>query len=702
MTKNSRMSFLVAVMLLLAAAGLRIVNITTLPFGLHDQEIVDIRLAENVRQGDVQVFFDVNGEGREGAYPMMLAALSAFFGRGTLIYHLISAWTGLIMLAGVYALARRLYGDLAGIAAMALLAFSFWPILLSRTLGRETLLPLLTTIVLLAVALGLPIYWRRRGSRTLTTAFGLLGTFVGLSFYIHPAGLLVALIPLLVIIYLLLGRQRLTRQTISYIIYTAIIILIVTTPYLTSALRLPDLGGVARLFRGGIVSTQPPLERAVNGLLALGLRGDPEAAFNIPGRPMFDPVSALLMMLGAYIALRHVRKARYALVMIGTLTLLPLALFAPKSPQFPAFAAALPVLALLFGLGVASASRLVRGYGLRTQHIYALFALLIGVNAIWVSYTLFVSWPQREDVKTAYHTPIAALARHIDLTSIHTSTVICAEDVTRVGASRDLSAFQLMSLMRNRRNTPPNLDNAPVRHVDCNFGLVMANGGELQQIVLPDPTVIESTNPLIQAWFTDANPVSLPDTLPDSVLNLQVSQQLADTIGRFTTTAPVAYPPEAALGQTEGFAPPVRFGNNLTFLGYEKLLTTFSPGDIVTVVTYWRVDGELPSDLELFTHIQDDPGAIPVGNRSGDIAVVPAELQNRDIFMQVSYVPLPETLPARRYLVSVGAYRERAPNKERLNVFDADNQPRGDRLILYTIDVVDPSAEADSQADSGQ
>jgi hypothetical protein len=230
----------------------------------------------------------------------------------------------------------------------------------------------------------------------------------------------------------------------------------------------------------------------------------------------------------------------------------------------------------------------------------------------------------------------------------------------------------------------------------------MANGGELQQIVLPDPTVIESTNPLIQAWFTDANPVSLPDTLPDSVLNLQISQQLADTIGRFTTTAPVAYPPEAALGQTEGFAPPVRFGNNLTFLGYEKLLTTFSPGDIVTVVTYWRVDGELPSDLELFTHIQDDPGAIPVGNRSGDIAVVPAELQNRDIFMQVSYVPLPETLPARRYLVSVGAYRERAPNKERLNVFDADNQPRGDRLILYTIDVVDPSAEADSQADNGQ
>lgn len=698
MTKNSRMSFVIAVMLLLAAAMLRIINITTLPLGLHDQEIVDIRLAENVRQGDVQVFFDVNGEGREGIYPMMLAALSAFFGRGTLVYHLISAWTGMIMLAGVYALARRLYGDLAGLAALALLTFSFWPILLSRTLGRETLLPLLTTIVLLAVALGLPIYWRRRGTRTLTTAFGLLGTFVGLSFYVHPAGLLIALTPLLVIVYLLLSRQRLTRQTISYIIYTAIIILIVATPYLTSALRLPHLGGVTRLFRGGIGSVQPPLERAANGLLALGFQGDPDPTFNLPGRPLFDPVSALLILLGAYIALRHIRKARYAITVIATVTLLPLAFLAPKSPQFPAFAAVLPVLALLFGLGVASASRLARAYGLRLKHTYALFALLVAVNALWVAYTLFVSWPGREDVATAYHTPIAALARHIDLTAAQTPTVICADDVTRVGASRDLSAFQLMSLMRNRRNTMINPDNAPLRHVDCNFGLVMVNGGELQQLVLPNPSIIQDTNPLIQTWLRAANPLPLAGAAPDSLLSLRVSEQLANTIGRFTTTAPVAYPPEVALGETEGFAPPVRFGNNLTFLGYETLPTEFAPGDIVTVVTYWRVDGELPSDLELFTHIQDDPGAIPVGNRSGDIAVVPAELQNRDIFMQVSYVPLPDSLPARRYLVSVGAYRERAPNKERLNVFDAENQPRGDRLILYAIDVVETSVEADTQA----
>lgn len=687
MTKNSRTSFAIAILLLLAGTALRLYSIATLPPGLHAQEIIDVRLAENVRQGDVQVFFSIGGEGREGLYPTILAAITGLMGRGTIGYHIFSAWVGVLTLAVVYALARRLYGDLAGLAALALLAVSMWPVLLARQVGRETLLPLLASVVLLALALGLPVYWRRRDVRTQTVAFGALGLFVGLSFYVHPAGLIVALMAALIVIYML-ARTRMSRQTRSYIIYTALMIVIVATPYLTSALRLPDLNGAVRLFRGGIVSDQPLSDRFVNGILGIGLVGDSDPTYNVPGRPLFDPLSFVLIGVGLVVALRYMRKARYAVTVIAVITLLPLALFAPKSPYFPAYAAVLPILVLLFGLGVTIVARRIR----QRSVVYIGLALLTLFNGAWTVLSLFNNWPASPDVQTAYNSSTASLARYIDLTSAEIPTVICSDDVTRTGPQVQLSSTRLITLLMNRRD-------APVREVDCNIGMVMANGGERQQIILTDPKILTTTNPLIQAWLADARPVEGEKLPSGMVWQLDVSQKLADTIGRFTTTAPVAYDPRYMRGQHEGFAPPVRFGNNLTFLGYESLPNQFQPGDTVTVVTYWRVDGMLPRDLELFTHILADPDANPLGNRSGNISVIPAQLKQRDIFMQVTYVPLSMSIPPRRYLVSIGAYRESSTNRERLQVFDSSNAPRGDRLMLYSIDVVTRTTDSSEVED---
>src|SRR5690606_16471942 len=104
----------------------------------------------------------------------------------------------------------------------------------------------------------------------------------------------------------------------------------------------------------------------------------------------------------------------------------------------------------------------------------------------------------------------------------------------------------------------------------------------------------------------------------------------------FTTMAPVRLDPQASPG-SDPLLPPVRLEGNLTFLGYERLVNEIQPGGILPVVTYWRVDGILPIDLTLFAHLYDDLGAAPLANQDS-ISVVPSQLTDRDIFLQVHFI----------------------------------------------------------------
>src|SRR5690606_8510902 len=181
------------------------------PLGLNNNGVTDLRLAETVRQGGVRVFFDLNGEGREVLYPALLATVTAVFGAGTVIYAFASFVVGMITQAVTFALARRLFGDLAGLAALGFMAIVWWPVMLSRLIGRETMLPLLVATVLLMLALGLPVYGRHRSSASQTVAFAGLGTAMAVGMYLHPVGIVVMLMALVFIgYYMAFGRPRLT------------------------------------------------------------------------------------------------------------------------------------------------------------------------------------------------------------------------------------------------------------------------------------------------------------------------------------------------------------------------------------------------------------------------------------------------------------------------------------------------------------
>ncbi|MBZ0293381.1 MAG: glycosyltransferase family 39 protein [Anaerolineae bacterium] len=682
---SSRTGFALAVGLLLIAVFFRFWSLATLPAGLSDAEIVDIRIAEAVRAGRIEVFYNLSPlgaeGGREGLYHILLAVITAFTGNGLIGYRMLSVFASLLTLALIYAVGMRLYGPLAGVLAMALTAVSMLPVVLGRNVGRETFLPLLVAGTLLVLIKALPVYQRSDRHAPSTATYGGMGLLLGLSFYIHPASFMITLFAMLFIGYMVISPAPLSRRTISYSSFAILLLIIIIIPYLLSSIRLPALDGAGRVFGGYTIDQLSPIQALWNGFRGLFFVGDTNPTYNLPGRPLFDLVSGVFILIGSLTALRSWTRPRYMLLLMALVILSPIAFLNVNSPNFARSSVILPMLALLFGLGVVT---LRRSLAPGTRWVLSLGVIvLLGFNLFWVSRDLFQTWPALPDMQTAYHSRIGQLAHHVDLTAEKIPTVICARSVFPSQPRRELSDSQLLLLMMNR-------ERPTIRFADCGTGLIFTNGGSEEQVIFTNPNTLPNIHPYLREWLEQGLVVDRPGIPPDSVVMLDVSSALADKLGLFTTTVTLDYAPETN-GSEGPINPPVRYGGNLTLLGYEPNPdTTYVPGSIVTVITYWRVEGPPPPDMRLFTHILSDPANIIA--QTDTRSVLPGQLQERDIFIQITFVSLPLSTPPGDYAVSVGVYQD--SDRMRMNVLD-DDRPRGTRLFLnnHPIVVHQPASE---------
>ncbi len=682
--RANRIIYALAVIFLLLSATLRLWDLPTLPPGLTDNEIDDIQITEAARQGNPRVFFNLRGEGREGMYHILLASATSLTGGGLVGYRMLSVFAGMLSLAMVYAVGKRLFGSSAGLTSLAMLAIGMFPVLLSRGIWREALVPLYVSGVLLALARAFPVYGTASQREARTIPFAGLGVALGFGFYIHPISLVVALAVMIFIAYMVLSRQPLSRRTLSYTWFAVVVMIVLATPYLIATLGAPELSGAQRLFIDQEVPDNlTPLQSLIAGLSGIAFRGDTNPTHNLPQRPLIDLVSALLLLVGIAAAVRYWRQPRFALLVICTIIVLPVALLANNSPNFLAMAGALPLIALLFGLG---ATTLYRSFPSRSRILIAL--LIVGLlifNLQWTIRDFFQTWREDEATHTAFNARLGALAHYVDVTAATSDTVVCSPSAVAIGtgepAPAGITQTQRLLLMMHRQT-------APLRYADCGSGLIFTNGGGATQIIAPDEMTLANINPFLRVWYDAGETLSRPDLPPDGVVIMNVERQLADTIGRLTTTAPLSFAPEAPGGQ-EVTAPPIRMGGNISFLGYEQTGDgVYAPGDTVPIVTYWRVDGDVPSDLRLFVHVLSDPSAIAL--QWDGISVLPSQLQARDVFVQVAFLQLPFEILDGVYGLSVGAYEDNTDI--RLPVYDSNNIERGARLFMGQITVESASA----------
>jgi hypothetical protein len=336
----------------------------------------------------------------------------------------------------------------------------------------------------------------------------------------------------------------------------------------------------------------------------------------------------------------------------------------------------MPIIALLFAAGFKA---LYSSLNRRAQPLGMIGLLLLFGFNLYQAGIAARQWGATDTVQTAYHADLHALALHTDRTVGQTPMVVCAQGIGQETPPQGLTPTQIFLAILHHPFSS-------LRFADCTQALIFANGGEAQQWIFTDATTRADLPPMLSAWTAQAGVLTDGRVPLGRVLTLDVSTALADQIGLFTTTATAYYAPETA-NRLEPVMPPIRFGGNLTFLGYQRdEVRAYRPGNILTLVTYWRVDGELPDSLRLFAHVQADPAAAPAA-QTDRLSVRAAELRPRDIFMQVTYIFLPNDLPPGSYDLSIGAYLDRQGNTldQRLDVFDANQQPLGGRLFLPPI-----------------
>jgi hypothetical protein len=671
--RSERWYFGIVVILMITAAFFRLWHLGTAPPGMHPEELINIQLSEQLKQGHISVIYAEARPAREGLYFALLGLSTALTGKGLILWRLPSVWISMLSLAMTATLLRRLSGTRTALLAVGLLAVSFWHVWTGRAVLNVTLMSLITPFAIYALARAYLTTERMDSSLWFTVG----GVALGVAQYIHgTAWTLIVLLIAFVSYRALLSRAELKAHW-GNVLYSLSLTGVLVLPLIIFITRHPGAREPVPLTeQSGLLAEIPG--RILGAIAALALRGDMLPQHNVPGRPIMGPIIAILMVVGIGVALARWRRPTYGLALLWLLTgLLPTA-FMPNQADFEAMAVILPITFIFPALGIVALAAgaqklppLVRWQPLPAV-IMGLIALLVVVNAGRTYYDYFVRWPLMGDVRLSYQADMGILAHYLDTSPDPTPVSVCSTPVDRQANPFALTNAQLLKLLMHRRDLP-------IRYFDCTQGLVLANGGESQRLIFPRGHYYDHLPGPLLTWLRFAHNEPVQGMRPDVVMRIDVSKELADVAGAFITTAPTAWPPEAGSELAEL---PVPFEGNVTFLGYAVRDSSIRATDWAELTTYWRLDGPPPQAITIFTHLLGTP-VIVIAQDIGIGADI-GTLQARDVFLQYSMIQTPGRMSEGLYPLSIGLYY--VESDLRLSAYDHGN-PRATRLFLQRLEV---------------
>jgi hypothetical protein len=682
-----------AVALLLLAAWLYWRTPLAVPPGLEMDELIEAQIAEKVLDGDWRPFYPA-GQGREALYHYWLAGWLALLGRNVFTLRFASTSLTLLGLAAGYALLRRLFSPPVALISLAGGATSFWVLFAARSGLRSTSLPLLA-------ALAAYFFWRAlsfprenapkksKGRRRVMLFFILSGFCLGLTFYAYTAARVLPVIFGLFTFYLLLfHRSRLSGRwrglflgwLVAFLVVAPLLYYLRTHPEADQFDFLDFDRPLAALERG---DPKPAFQTTLATLGGFFFKGDPLIFNNVPGRPIFGPLSGLLFLAGAGVTLARARRPPYAFVLLWLLVSLVPGMLSQPAPNFYRTVAAQVITFVFPGLAIVEGWRYLRQRWTGRRSAIILFgvgALLLAVHGLSSARAYFHTWPTVEGVRFFWQSGLAQAAHYLDSTPDDSPVALC----TVLTYEHDpwwRPAWQSMPYLLRRTD----LD---VRYYDCRTTLVLP-AGERVRYLFPDTA---DPAALIPGEFRGeglAEATPLPGTLSSGqglLLELETAPQVA-----FPTSGAAWWAPEAG-GE---FAPlPVCFGSSLALLGYLRTPAQPRPGVPLRLIAAWQVLDTPPPRLTLFTHLLSDPQTL-VAQQDG-LALTAHSLRAGDRFLVLhDQVWVPAEPAVERYLLSIGLYDSdtllRLPLYERDQACDEPSRVgRGDRLFLETVDLEGP------------
>jgi len=328
-------------LILLAAAALRLVALPSAPPGMtgippgmtHDEADHGLTAWEIVN-GARALYFTV-GYGREPLYDYATALLMAGTGPTILAARMTSVYFSLLMIAAVYAWARRAFGAPVALLTAAGLAAGFWPVMAGRQALRSIALPALFSLAVL-------VFWRgmlegekgRKGEREKgrkiapqhpfplsPLLFFAAGILLGLSIYTYiPARVMWPAFPALAIYLTVIGRRGEFGRQAAYrngwpdarrvwvgLGITLVVALVVAAPLLLYLANNPQvevrIDELNAPLDAALAGNFAPLWANMRGALRLfTVEGDQTWRYNIPGKPFLGPVMGVLFYAGLLVA----------------------------------------------------------------------------------------------------------------------------------------------------------------------------------------------------------------------------------------------------------------------------------------------------------------------------------------------------------------------------------------------------------------
>jgi len=589
------------VAVLLLAAALRLARPGEVPPGFQFDEAHNAIDAARVLSGRLRLFFPDNG-GREPLVTYLHAAAMAVLGRDLAVpaLRLVSAGVGILSVAALYGFASRfLLARRPALFAAGFLAASYWHLHFSRYGLRAILAPLWTLAALwcwwLAVgplpdARGLSDTPARRGVRLLPAAA--CGAFLAVAVYSHPSGRLLPLILLLHTAFRLLTARRAAAPAVAALFAAGVTAAIAFAPLGWYFWRHPgqftahpsdvSLSAVAAAQHGGsLLRALADNLRLVAGMPFLS--GDPSTLHNLPHLPAFDPLSALLAVLGAGVVVGWLASRRPSLVDRGlflaawfAVGLLP-TLLSDRAPNYSRAMVALPPLVLLPGLGLAWALGPARRR--RPALPSAAAALVLCAAAAWTAYHHFAAFPRLPAVFYSYD---------MEKVEAHRALVRLAAD-----------AEVLLHPLWAGHATVAFLDHeGALRPFDGRDSLLLAPDGRAALVAFP------AREGERQGWVQDARSL-YGHAAATVIVTDSRGAALLRALRVPATAAGDMRPPRDAPLEPRAFDL-VAFGGAVRLVGHT--LGEARPGEPLSVVLVWEALDPPPTDLTVFVHVVGPTG----------------------------------------------------------------------------------------------
>ncbi len=682
------------VLILILAASLRLWRLDSIPPGFTHDEAGHGHDAVAILNGARPIYQTV-GYGREPLYDYLVAGLMALFGPTGGVLRFSSVILGLLTLLATFLWVREAFDGPTALATTALQAASFWSLSVSRQALRSGLLPAL-------FAFAGYFYWRAIGRgearpeegagwKRLILAvprpyrYGMLcALFIGATLYTYmPARVTWVVFPAF-LAYLALAHRAAFRRAWLPALLSVLLGLLLAAPLFTylrahpeAEQRLTMLNEPLQALTSGDVSVVA--SRAwgcVAGFFIPGA-GDRFLAYNIPGRPIFDPVTGMLFLIGAGLCLARWRRPACAFALLWFLVGISPSLITGATAGFTRSIAALPVAYLFPALAIVEGTRwAARRWGQSAaKGILVGFVVLVIVTAAISAHDYFIAWGESPDVRAAYMVPLTEVARYLD----------DAPPGERVGISAYLphAPHDPYVLDMNLRR-----DDLSLRWFDGRRAIVFPPESSA--------VLIAPAGVALDPYFAD---------LPGFSLRERVALREDDADPYFDV---YDWEPQAAVAALQEWARdgvadppmPVDFGPStgsgqgaVQLFGYDLRTPQVAPGGTVELVTFWRVTDPGPlrprnlsnaeEDWAVFIHALDGAGNV-IGQE--DRLDAPAwDWQAGDVIAQIHRFALQPAFSEGPIVLEVGVYRR--SDGLRLPVL-AEGSVVGNRVLLQPLEIV--------------